>query len=512
MPIGTINKYATLDKNQDYIGDSLAYNRDSKNRFNEQDRAKKEQFETNKHKESNDYGNPDFKAVATNNSSINDLTSKQAVLAQQKFLEFKQKALNEYDPVKKAEYIQGMQRIKNSFEYSSQFPTMLNKIRADIVEGKEKGVYDEMSANENLNSADQLNKGQANLRYDEAGNIRFDVYDKYGKVINENQTFESYASSLNPLKKSTYNDDVLKFASKYKIDETTTKDMNGRETIDQRVNRTVGSKDYNNAMEYAQGILSRENEKKIISREHNIDINDDKKLQEFVVNDLLNGLQSKYSDKQDPNLTLDRAKEARRIREKANDDSKDEQSFTTTPEIPLNFTNAGVKQNKDLVLTVENGKAKPSISFTNKNGTVLNYQNVIPQKVSRVKNKDGKYVYVTEISHLKPTKIYAKGGEELSDGSIAKKGQLVDNQLVQTSETVTLREANALLLLKSKSIKTKEDLRNIFPKEKVDTAPIKKQEIKKEISRADLSLKAKASGYSTKEYEALLIKNGVTIK
>ncbi|MEN9656381.1 MAG: hypothetical protein RL311_1362, partial [Bacteroidota bacterium] len=39
-----------------------------------------------------------------------------------------------------------------------------------------------------------------------------------------------------------------------------------------------------------------------------------------------------------------------------------------------------------------------------------------------------------------------------------------------------------------------------------------KPNIKKEINRSDIAAKAKASGYSTKEYEALLIKNGITIK
>jgi len=38
------------------------------------------------------------------------------------------------------------------------------------------------------------------------------------------------------------------------------------------------------------------------------------------------------------------------------------------------------------------------------------------------------------------------------------------------------------------------------------------EKAKKEISRKDIASKAKASGYSVKEYEALLIKNGVTIK
>jgi hypothetical protein len=327
MPIGSINTYATTDKSPNYLGQAISELGDISFR----DRQEKKQDEEKKQRkiqdESNGYGSPEFKAIATNNSSINDLTSKQAVLARQKFLEFKQKTLYEDDPVKKSEYIQGMQRVKNSFDYSSQFPIMLNKIRADIVEGKEKGVYDEMSANENLNSADQLNKGQANLRYDDSGNIRFDVYDKDGKILNENQTFESYISSLNPLKKSTYNDDVLKFASKYKIDETTTKDMSGREIIDQRVDRSEGSKDYDNALEYAQGILSRENERKIIAREHNIDVNDDKKLEEFVVNDLLNGLQSKYSDKQDTDLIQRKAEFKYKKAKDTRDEAKENPEF-----------------------------------------------------------------------------------------------------------------------------------------------------------------------------------------
>ena len=508
MAIGKAGgSYATTDKTENYIGDAIQYGQEVsfRNRQFKQEQADKAKAE--KDAEYKSYGSPEFKAIATNNTSLNDLTSKQALLAQQKYLEFKDIAINTNDREKKAQAIQGMQKVKNSFDYSSQFPTMLNNIRAEIVKGRDNGSLDEMSSNEMLQSADQLNKGQANLRYDEGGNIKFDIYNKEGKITNENQTYESYLSSINALRKSTYNEDLLKYQQKYKVDEITTKDANGREVVDQRVNRTVGSKDYNNALEYAQSILSKENERKIIAREHNIDPNDAQKLQEFVTNDILNSLQSKYSNKQDPNLALEREKEARRIREKANDDVKDEQSFTTTPEIPLNFNKAGVVQGRNLVMNIENGKAKPSLSFTNKNGgKVLNFTNVIPQKVSRVL-KDGKYVYVTEISHLKPTKIYAEGGEDLGGGAIAKKGDYLGVSDIQTSEVVTLREANALSLLKSKTIKTKEDLRNVFPKEQIKNTPVKK-----EISRADLSSKAKASGYSTKEYEALLIKNGVTIK
>jgi len=47
---------------------------------------------------------------------------------------------------------------------------------------------------------------------------------------------------------------------------------------------------------------------------------------------------------------------------------------------------------------------------------------------------------------------------------------------------------------------------------KTKTTETKKAPAKKEISRSDISAKAKAAGYSTKEYEALLVKNGVSIK
>lgn len=389
--------YARLDKTENYVGQALTNlgNVAFRDRQVKQQRADK--IKEEKDAEYKSYGSPEFKAIATNNTSLNDLTSKQALLAQQKYLEFKDVAINTDDREKKAQAIQGMQKIKNSFDYSAQFPTMLNNIRAEIVKGRDNGSLDETSANEMLQSADQLNKGQANLRYDAGGNIKFDVYDKEGKITNENQTYESYLSSINALRKSTYNDDLLKYQQKYKVDEITTKDANGREVVDQRVNRTVGSKDYNNALEYAQSILSKENERKIIAREHNIDPNDAQKLQEFVTNDVLNSIQSKYSNKQDPNLALEREKEARRIREKANDDAKNE--LNRTLENPSEFK-------QDTYLIVDGVKTK--MPTGTKNIAVKDYVSGDPKKDHKrintfhvKKGSDGKVQIFGEVETIR---------------------------------------------------------------------------------------------------------------
>lgn len=420
--------YATVNRSANYLGGAMQNAQDNAFRFRQERKQIKDDAKAEKEAEAKSYGSPEFKAIATNNSSLNDLTSKQAIESQQSYLKFKDKALNAKTPNEKAEAIQGMQKVKNSFDYTQQFPTILNARRAEILKGKSEGLYDEASANEMLNSADQMNKGQANLRYDEAGNIRFDVYDKDGKIINENQTIESYLSSLNPLKKSTYNDDLLKYQSKYKVDETTTRDKNGLEITDQRVDRTVGSKDYNNAREYAQGIISKQNEREILAREHNIDPNDTEALIDFVTNDALNSLQSKYSKKEDPNLALNRVKEANDEAQRKKDNAFREKQLALQKAKETRIAKAeGKKINKRA-----NGTLKPTFDdvYTTgveviRNETFDGEGNTIPKEVkvgARVISIDGMETYgANKLVKSKLTKTFIN-----PDGSIVMLGNVYD--------------------------------------------------------------------------------------
>jgi len=98
------------------------------------------------------------------------------------------------------------------------------------------------------------------------------------------------ANEFQPTLKSTYKEDLQKYAKDYEVSKTTTQDYSGREIIDQRVNRNPGSRDYNNAMEYAKVIISKPNERKIIARENKIDQNDEEALLKFITNDILNAI------------------------------------------------------------------------------------------------------------------------------------------------------------------------------------------------------------------------------
>lgn len=523
--------YAQLDKTENYVGQALTNlgNVAFRDRQFKQEQADKVQAQKAaqaksdldaRQKEIDDLDklNKEHPLIKTGQDKIDNPNLRSAFEFKKVYADARANYLKTGNPDDVAKY----QNALSSLDGLSKLPEMYNAFSADLTKGSAEGLYNTHSAEKKAKILDLFQKGNYTYSPDKNGNPLISVYDtdengKVSDIVANQLTGEQILQKMKPIQSFNYNGESGQKGSQsfienfkqslgteqevYKNGKITKEFPNGEALAKKATDDLLKNDDQVYQMAILSGIEPRDKVSEYKPEELQL-------IKQKVEKDLIDRLpKSERPDYEAQRIALEREKEARRIKEKAKDDAKDDQSFTTTPEIPLNFNKAGVKQGKDLVMNIENGKAKPSLSFTNKNGgKVINFTNVIPQKVSRVL-KDGKYVYVTEISHLKPTKIYAEGGEDLGGGAIAKKGDYLGVTDVQTSEVVTLREANALSLLKSKTIKTKEDLRNIFPKEQAQSTFVKK-----EISRADLASKAKASGYSAKEYEALLIKNGVTIK
>ena len=489
--------YARLDKTENYVGQALTNlgNVAFRDRQFKQEQADKVQAQKAaqaksdldaRQKEIDDLDklNKEHPLIKTGQEKIDNPNLRSAFEFKKVYADARANYLKTGNPDDVAKY----QNALSSLDGLSKLPEMYNTFSADLIKGSAEGLYNTNSAEKKAKILDLFQKGNYTYSPDKNGNALISVYDtdENGKVSNivANQlSGEQLLQQMKPIQSFNYNGESgqkgsQSFIENFKQSLGTEQEVyeNGKITKEYPNGQALAKKATedllkNDSQVYQMAILSGIEPRDKVSEYKPKEL---QLIKQKVEKDLIDRLpKSERPDYEAQRIALEKEKEARRIREKANDDTKDEQSFTTTPEIPLNFSKSGVKQGKDIVMIIENGKAKSSLSFTDtKSGKVLNYTNVIPQKVSRV-FQNGKYMYVTEISHLKPTKTYAKGGEEFSDGTIAKKGQLIGDEMIQTSEVATLGEANALSLFKSKKIRTKEDLRNAFPKQKVtnpDTA------------------------------------------
>jgi len=469
MAIGhSSGAFATTDKSPNYMSGALSANADLKYKYDvlNQDKADKEnQAKVLKAKATADALKenkmPDYKTVTSLNSNIEKAKYKITNDSIQNFLALNKEIESSNDPSKIAELKAKQSQLKANFDIYNDFSGKINDSIKYLTEHQED--YDPDSYEEQMSKLLMAGKGYTDVTLDKDNNPIFSLTDPDGNIIKggENKTVASFMLdiSTNSMKKSTFDEDINLSVDKLGKRET----VNDKGEKSYTIIKPTAESIKTGKEEFFNDFLNKKSSRYRLAKDNNIDINDVPALKQKVYAIYDSKISS--TDKDEYNMgmmNLNETKKQHKI-----DNEKDEQSFTTTPEIPLAFKNAGVSQGKDLTMVVENGKAKPSLSFTDKNtGKVINLQNVIPQKVSRVKEGD-RYVYVMEVSHLKPTRVYAEGGEDLGGGKIAKKGDLLGTTDIQTSEVVRLKEANALNLLKSKTIKTKEDLRNIFPKENV---------------------------------------------
>ncbi len=501
--------YANIPIQQDYLGEASKFNAELGYKYNAlrqdkadklaqgkqaQDKAKSDELKENKPL--------DLKSATSLNDNLEGAKYDIANQIQENYLELNKAIESSADRSEITRLKAKQSQLKNNFDAFNDFSAKTNETYKYLTEHQ--ADYDPDSYEEQLAKLTMAGKGYGKIHFDDTGHAVYSMTDPDGNVVKgeENKSLANFLVdiSTNSMKKSTFEDDINTTVDKLGV-QTKEDDKGVLTTV--KVNPTPAS--IKTAKEtFFNDFLNDKSSRYRLAKDNNIDINDvgalkakvdsifDSKISKTTKN-LINTAQENYLAGRS-----DRAK----------DEAKDEESYTPDTEIPVDLQRAGLEQGKNTIVTVQNSKAKPSVSFEQKGtGKNVNFKNVSLQQISRVV-ENGKPRYIVKVSHLKPTTIIAEGGEDLGGGKTAKKGEKLDVGDVQTSEVMKVSEATALLLAKSKKIKNKEDLRNVTPISETKA----KAEPKKEINRADISAKAKSAGYSTKEYEALLIKNGITIK
>ena len=325
MAIGKVGSFATdtpLQRN--YVGEALSEVEDNSFRYRAEKRLedeKKKADEDAKLRELSEW-NKSVKADLTGYGSV-DLPIKEYLMRiKQEGGDLTQKMMNPSLPFNERVKIMGERdAMVSGIDYLKQIPTLLNSTLSEIHEGVKSGKYDADSEDQALKTIKAISQGDFKID-PSSGNPVVTVWerDEKGnpiKIIADKQNFGDFMKeNLTPNLKSNYRDVVAKFGEKYTPDKTVTKDSNGREILDQRVNMTKGSKDYINAQENAKALLMQEHERDAVAKISGLKKDDYEGLLDYATNDMLRGVPSVYEDKKDPNLALARQKEAREAREK----------------------------------------------------------------------------------------------------------------------------------------------------------------------------------------------------
>lgn len=465
MAIGKIGTYATTDKTANYVGDALSNlgNVAFRDRQFKQEQADKVQAQkTAQAKALQDEANavkiPDLKTVTSLNSNLERLKAKTAIEIQDKVLAIKNKIANTQDRSELGDLQGKLSQATLAFDTLNDFSTKVNDNIKYLVDNKDK--IDPDSYDEQMAKYTMASKGYGQIRLDDNMHPVFDSTDENGNILKEEGSTNKSLSDFfvnnaqNLMLKSTFNDDVDKVIDK--IGKVESKNENGQ-TITTRISPTKEA--ISTAKETLfNELLNKKNNVYRVAKDNGIkpdDVDSLRKIVDKTIDSKLN-----ITTKNEINT----AEKSRidRLNKDARDEKKEDESYTPDTEIPVDLQRAGLEQGKNTIVTVQNSKAKPSVSFEQKGtGKNVNFKNVSLQQISRVV-ENGKPRYIVKVSHLKPNIFKAEGGEDLGNGQKAKKGEIITLEGdTQTSEVMKVSEATALLLAKSKKIRNKEDLRKV---------------------------------------------------
>jgi len=341
--VGRIGSFATTEAPKDPLLDTLQ----NIEQVGFQKRAEKRLTDDIKAKERKAQIDEDvawdgkFDPTIVGNSKIDDPMLNMSFKAKNRVGQIRQELRSKALPYEKEVALRSeMNKIAQSFDVANQTPKIIMERAKEIAKNIDKYDQQEVSVIESI--AKQLETGKYEVNYDDQGVGRVKIFktDESGKPIGilKETTLADLANEFQPTLKSTYKEDLQKYAKDYEVSKTTTQDYSGREIIDQRVDRRPGSRDYNNAMEYAKVIISKPNERKIIARNNNLDPNDEQGMLKFITTDILNAIPDEYSNKADARLAFDRAKEAKK--------EKEDIATIEVVETPPVYAEKGVKPKK----------------------------------------------------------------------------------------------------------------------------------------------------------------------
>jgi len=532
--IGKRGSYGTISPIQgDPLGNALqdveqnAFKYRAEKRLEDEAKAKKEKEALE------DYAEWDgkFDPTIVGNSKIDDPMLSMAMKARDRadkiWRELKNPGLSFEQ---KTKLMSERNKLVQSFDVANQTPKMMLEKIKQIAKDYDK--YDQQDLNLLENITRQLETGKYEVNYDDTGTARVKIYqtDESGKPVGvlKETTLADMANEFQPTLKSTYKEDLQKYAKDYEVSKTVTGDYSGRVIEDQRVNRKPGSRDYNNAMEYAKVIISKPNERKIIARNNNLDPNDEQGLLKFITNDILNAIPDNYSNKPDADLAFRRSQ------------AKKEEAPAPR------FTDLTV-EDKEIVRTI--GGKEIRVPRGTKNVVVEGYidgdiKKGVYDRINRfqtIKGSDGRIRVLAEIESVgknagtettteftesgkkqikdylakNPTKTYQEATYYVSNTDPSSVLKVSEREKQNPKRFINIGANQALLSKFIPSEQTPDEvIREVIRQSgyNPDEASKPKEKPKaKSISRSQIAEKAKASGYSPREYEKLLKERGINI-
>jgi len=524
MAIGQKYSYATIAPIQnDPLGNALqdveqnAFKYRAEKRLEDEAKAKKEQEALE------DYAEWDgkFDPTVVGNSKIDDPMLSMAMRARDRadkiWRELKSPSLSFEQ---KAKLMSERNKLVQSFDVANQTPKMMIQKIGEIAKNYDK--YDQKDLNLLESITKQLETGKYEVNYDDNGTARVKIYktDEQGKPIGilKETTLADMANEFQPTLKSTYKEDLQKYAKDYEVSKTTTGDYSGTVITDQRVNRNPGSRDYNNAMEYAKVIISKPNERKIIARENKIDQNDEEALLKFITNDILNAIPDEYSNVKDAKLAFDREKEAKKEQKEAiniGDFTVIKESGVVDGDVTLQQNTRSFPLGNVIIDSGQGKKQKATNVYVSPGGKMY-----LKVEETGFESGSSKAPKLTEQGKVNFNKWKAKNPTLTIDKFPAEFGDIEDVSISDKAPKVKMldfgKDNNEIgrYALRMGYKGAKQMMNDFIQRAGGDefiTTPDERKQAPKSISKSQLAEKAKASGYSPKEYERLLKERGIKI-
>lgn len=471
----------------------------------------------------------------TGYSSIDDPINMYAMDVKQKGVDWIRQKNQERDPYKKAEIQSRLNKATQSFKLANQFPELLNKKKAELEEGIKNGKYNERDLDAVTQLAKSIDSGKYDMRMDENGVPRITIYnvDENGKpigVLERGISLGDLTNRITPFQKPTYDINggiAEQWASEVGLDETVI--QNGFVTttekqIDQRVKDSAKTR--------AKEVASMPSEayelwqKMGNPAKRTFTDAEKQQITDYVENDLLSRVEETYKKDIDQAGALANRKFNKEVQDEA-------VVISTKPSIIGN--NNGVrngiklqKNTKDFhignaIINLGDGKQKKAtnvfvspggkiyletqeIGFKTKTKNEFNLTASGKKKQKEAKKKQGKNFNIKEFYETLESGDY---------NSVSVSDRTPQTRMLDFGKDGEEIGSYALKMGYKSTKEMQDDFIRRSGGDAFITTPDERPnngQTRTEISRSELASKAKASGYTTQEYEKLLKAKGITIK
>ncbi len=343
--------YAKLERTPNYVGEALTNlgNVAFRDRQFKQEQADKVQAQKaaqaksdldTRQKEIDDLDklNKEHPLIKTGQEKIDNPNLRSAFEFKKVYADARANYLKTGNPDDVAKY----QNALSSLDGLSKLPEMYNTFSADLIKGSAEGLYNTNSAEKKAKILDLFQKGNYTYSPDKNGNALISVYDtdENGKVSNivANQlSGEQLLQQMKPIQSFNYNGESgqkgsQSFIENFKQSLGTEQEVykNGKITKEYPNGQALAEKATedllkNDSQVYQMAILSGIEPRDKVSEYKPKEL---QLIKQKVEKDLIDRLpKSERPDYEAQRIALEKEKEARRIKEKANDDAKENPKF-----------------------------------------------------------------------------------------------------------------------------------------------------------------------------------------